>query len=188
MAACTGEYAPYNGIDEAYLTMFVMGTAAECGLSTGLTPPPLNTCTAALAKLQQVGPTCGNGNSDGSPDPEYPRSPATCASTACADYVSSFTESSLKDMASGFAACTGEYAPYSAYDEAFLYGEVVALALECGLSTGLTPPSPQSGLKLSAEDAQLGFGMKSDGTPKCTIHKVPGEMKLISNCAIEGNA
>jgi len=50
--------------------------------------------------------------------------------------------------------------------------------------TAHTTSDGASGLHLSGENAQLSFGLNTDGSPVCTIRKVPGELKLISTCPI----
>jgi len=187
LGSCDGVYAVYATYTADYIRQVVMGTATDCGGSTGLTPPPLDSCAGAVQKVSELGPSCGHGDDNGAPDPDYPRSPATCESLACVNYLASITDSSLMQMGAGLGSCDGVYAVYATYTADYIRQVVMGTAADCNVQwdPSREADSAFSGIHLKAADAKLQFGVKADGTPRCTIRKVPGESKLLSNCNFE---
>ena len=137
LATCTGEQAEeFQNITEDYLKIAVLGTASECGLTSPLSPFPLDTCPGAITKFNEVFSACGSTDEDA----QVPRTNTTCASDACAGTVASVTDAALQEMMMGLATCTGELAQYATtLTEDYLKIGVLTTASECGLTSPLSP-------------------------------------------------
>ena len=148
-ASCTGELAGYQSYSESQLRFGVLHTASECGLTSALTPLSLSTCMGAAAKIREMSSSCGedddDDDNDGDDDDHTPRTPATCASDACAGFMSSVTDEALQDMTTGFASCTGEFAGYQSISVSYLTRTVLHTASECGLTSTLQEESAAVG-------------------------------------------
>ena len=103
----------------------------------------------ALAKIGEMSSSCGedddDNDNDGDDDDHTPRTPATCASDACAGFMSSVTDEALQDMTTGFASCTGEFAGYQSISVSYLTRTVLHTASECGLTSTLQAESAAVG-------------------------------------------
>ena len=158
-ARCTGAFADFSvygagGMYDGYFAQVVRETASDCGLSSALSPPVLSTCAGAMSKKREAS-SCGNDDDDDD-DQSNPRTPATCASAACAAFIASMTDDALQDMSTGFARCTGAFADHSVYYGAGgMYDGHLAQALremasDCGLPSALSPLSGRRRVALKA--------------------------------------
>ena len=104
---CTGMIVFFTAsLTEDVLKRAVLGTASECGLTSPLSPFPLDTCLGASTKISEIPSSCGDNEGDAG----VPRTDTTCASDACAGVIASVTDAALQDIINGLTTCTGEQA------------------------------------------------------------------------------
>ena len=139
LASCTGDradYAHHYGHPAGVKTVIQEG-AKSCGLTAPFSPPTLDTCYGAMAKLNLD--SCGE---------EAERTPGTgkCASDACTALVGTFTDAKVELMATGLASCTGDRAVYAQSSPGEVKMYIQEGAKSCGLTAFSTPPpsSPPS--------------------------------------------
>ena len=84
----------------------VRETASDCGLSSALSPPVAQHVRGRDVQVGRDVLLLRKGDDDDD-DQSNPRTPATCASAACAAFIASMTDDAVQDMSTGFARCTG---------------------------------------------------------------------------------
>ena len=137
----------------AHLAQVLIATSFRAASSQPtVTPLSLSTCMGAYRKFLEMSSSCGDNDDDARGKCRVmfsrcpPRTGTTCASDACVGFIASVTDAVVQDMSTGLALCTGDYAGYQVYDEAYLTIAVRDVASECGLTSALTPPQLSTSL------------------------------------------